>query len=178
MKYSGYAFSETDAKLEAKETELSKKQRMKFYLDTSVFGGYWDEKFEEDTRAFFEYALESNAELIYSDVTEEELKGAPQRVRELEKELGVEGVRMKLIKINEEAEILARHYIEEGALTKKCEDDARHIALVSVYGGIRALVSWNFRHMVNFMRIEQYNHINFKLGYKNIDIRTPKEMLP
>ena len=151
---------------------------MKFYIDTSVFGGYYDPEFSEDTRAFFEYVLESNAELLYSDVTEEELKRAPQNVRELERKLSAGGVRMRLVNINEEAEILARHYIEEGVLTKKCEDDARHIALVSVHGGIMTLVSWNFRHMVNFMRIEQYNYINFKLGYKRIDIRSPKEMLP
>jgi len=151
---------------------------MKFYIDTSVFGGYYDLKFLEDTRAFFRYALESNSELLYSDITEEELKGAPQNVRELEKDLKVEGIRMRLIEIDEEAEILARHYIEEGALSKKCEDDARHIALVSVYGATMALVSWNFKHMVNFMRIEKYNEINFRLGYKQIDIRSPKEMLP
>src|SRR5690348_11494752 len=102
---------------------------MKFYIDTSVFGGYWDEEFKEDTRAFLDYTLESNAELIYSDITEEELKEAPQRVRQLEKELEVEGIRMKLIKINQEAEILARNYIVEGALTDKCKNDARHIAL-------------------------------------------------
>jgi hypothetical protein len=27
---------------------------MKFYIDTSVFGGYWDEEFKEDTRAFLD----------------------------------------------------------------------------------------------------------------------------
>ena len=36
---------------------------MKFYLDTSVFGGYWDEIFKADTIAFLEYVGESSAEL-------------------------------------------------------------------------------------------------------------------
>ena len=58
---------------------------MKFYTDTSVFGGYWDEEFKEETRAFFEYVSNNNEELVYSDITAEELIGAPQRVRELEK---------------------------------------------------------------------------------------------
>ena len=149
---------------------------MKLYLDTSIFGGYWDKEFEEATREFFDYAFQSNAALVYSDITEKELEGAPQRVIELAKELETEA--MQLIKIDEEAEILARHYIKEGALSKNCEDDARHIALASVHGGVKALVSWNFKHMVNFRRIEQYNQINSRLGYKAIDIRTPKEMLP
>ena len=138
----------------------------------------WYDEFIVDTISFFDYVLYSNADLIYSDITEEELKGAPQRVKELEKELATEGIFMELIKVNEEAETLANKYIEEGALTKKSEDDARHIALASVYGGIKAVVSWNFKHMVNFIRIQQYNSINLKLGYRTIDIRSPKEILP
>ena len=85
---------------------------------------------------------------------------------------------MKLIEIDEEGEALAKVYIQEGVLSKKCENDARHIALASVYGGVKALVSWNFKHMVNFRRQEQYNQINARLGYKDMNIRTPKEMLP
>ena len=50
-----------------------------------MFGGYWDEEFKEETRAFFEYVSNNNEELVYSDITAEELIGAPQRVRELEK---------------------------------------------------------------------------------------------
>ena len=87
---------------------------MKFYLDTSVFVGYWDEIFKEDTIAFLEYAEESNAALIYSDVTEEEIEGAPQRVRQLVQELKeVEGIKIKGIEMNDEAEILAKTYIEQ-----------------------------------------------------------------
>ena len=151
---------------------------MKFYLDTSVFGGYWDEIFKEDTIAFLEYAEESNAVLIYSDVTEEEIEGAPQRVRQLVQELKeVEGIKIKGIEMNDEAEILAKTYIEQGALARKCQGDARHIALASL-ARVDALVSWNFKHMVNFIRIQQYNSINLKLGYRTIDIRSPKEIIP
>jgi hypothetical protein len=150
---------------------------MKFYLDTSVFGGYWDEIFREDTIAFLEYAGDSNAEIIYSNVTEQELEGAPQKVKQLLQNLNdIEGIRMQAIEMNDAAEILAKRYIKEGALTKKCEGDAKHIALASIYG-VNALVSWNFKHMVNFIRIQQYNSINLKLGYRPIDIRSPKEII-
>lgn len=65
---------------------------MKFYLDTSVFGGYWDEVFKEDTIAFLEYAGEINAELIYSNVTKEELEEAPEKVKQLVQNLNeIEG---------------------------------------------------------------------------------------
>ena len=39
------------------------------------------------------------------------------------------------------------------------------------------LVSWNFKHIVNFDKIKLFNSINMKLGYPLIDIRTPLEFL-
>ncbi|MEM7055658.1 MAG: PIN domain protein [Bacteroidota bacterium] len=125
---------------------------MRFYIDTSVFGGYWDAIFEEDTTAFFEYARNNSSELIYSNITERELKCAPERVRQLSHEIvKLEKVKMELIEMNDEAERLAKNYIKEGALTKKCRNDARHIALATI-NRVDTLVSWNFRHMVNFIR--------------------------
>jgi predicted nucleic acid-binding protein len=151
---------------------------MKFYLDTSIFGGLFDEEFEKDTTAFFKYVEESSAEVFYSNITIRELEGAPEIVKGMIQELEeAKKINITRINVNDEAEILAKKYIQEGALTKKCEEDARHIALASIYGGINALVSWNFRHMVNFIRIQQYNYINLKLNYKSIDIRSPKEII-
>lgn len=53
--------------------------------------------------------------------------------------------------------------------------DAQHISISTILK-IESLVSWNFKHMVNFFRIKQYNLINHKFGYSMIDIRTPKEV--
>lgn len=82
---------------------------------------------------------------------------------------------MELVSLTGEQDILAQHYIEEGALTPKYESDAQHIAIATILK-VDSLVSWNFRHMVNFFRIKQYNSINLKFGYSTIDIRTPKEV--
>lgn len=151
---------------------------MKFYLDTSTFGGYYDDIFEDDTAAFFEYARNNNAEFIYSNITERELRPAPQKVRELPQKIAdLEEIKIKLIEINDETENLAESYIEQGALSEKCRNDARHIALATVHR-VDTLVSWNFKHMANFFRIRQYNSINLQQGYAIIDIRSPKEMIP
>ena len=82
---------------------------------------------------------------------------------------------LELVSLTEEQDILAQRYIQEGALTTKYESDAQHIAIATILK-VDSLVSWNFKHMVNFFRIKQYNSINLKFGYTEIDIRTPKEV--
>lgn len=49
------------------------------YVDTSVFGGKFDAKFELWTDLFFKKVLQSEIRLILSDVAEEELRNAPDQ---------------------------------------------------------------------------------------------------
>jgi len=72
---------------------------------------------------------------------------------------------LELTTLTEEAEILASRYITEGVLTSKFESDAQHIAMATILK-VDSLVSWNFKHMVNFFRIKQYNSINLNLVMK------------
>ena len=147
---------------------------MKFYVDTSVWGGHEDEEFEEWTIPFFEQARQGKFSIVLSDLTLRELIPAPERVRTLTETIPDRF--LELITLTEEAEILARRYITEGVLTSKFESDAQHIAMSTILK-VDSLVSWNFKHMVNFFRIRQYNSINLKFGYQTIDIRTPKEVM-
>ncbi len=39
------------------------------------------------------------------------------------------------------------------------------------------LGSWNFKHIVNLAKIRGYNSINYRLGHKILEIRTPREIL-
>ena len=71
---------------------------------------------------------------------------------------------------------LAETYINDGALTNKSYNDALHIALATI-NNADVLASWNFKHIVNINRIRLYNSINLKLGYKMLEIRTPREIL-
>ena len=146
---------------------------MKFYVDTSVWGGYFDKEFSDWTIPFFEQAKEGRFIIVLSDVTIGELSNAPVNVRELATTIPPEFI--ELVTITDEQITLADRYVKEGALTAKFHSDAQHIAIASILK-VDSLVSWNFRHMVNFFRIKQYNSINFKFGYSLIDIRTPKEV--
>jgi len=39
------------------------------------------------------------------------------------------------------------------------------------------LISWNFKHIVNVVRIVGYNSVNIAEDYKPIDIRSPRELM-
>ena len=56
---------------------------LKYYIDTSVFGGYYDVEFQEFTKIFFEHVIKENIRIMYSELTENELNDAPERVNHL-----------------------------------------------------------------------------------------------
>ncbi len=146
---------------------------MKFYVDTSVWGGYYDKAFAEWTIPFVEQARQGKFTIVLSDVTIGELQEALENVRDLPETIPTSNI--ELVNITQEQLDLADKYVIEGALTPKYYSDAQHIGIATILK-VDSLVSWNFRHMVNFFRIKQYNSINLKFGYSIIDIRTPKEV--
>jgi hypothetical protein len=147
---------------------------MRFNIDTSVFGGYFDKHFQEDTRKTFSQIEDWDIYVVISELTARELFEAPRRVRELT-QLIPKG-KLDIVAIDDETMRLAERYIVEGALTKKFISDAQHIAAATI-ARVDALISWNFWHMVNFYRVRQYNSVNLKYGYPNIDIRSPREVI-
>ncbi|MFM9836841.1 MAG: hypothetical protein ACKVOQ_01180 [Cyclobacteriaceae bacterium] len=146
----------------------------KIYLDTSVFGGYYDPMFEEHTQILFEKIKLRQFQVVYSNITEEELLGAPQRVQELLPNL-TDNLKTK-IELTEEAVNLADTYLAENVVGRTSRSDCFHIAMATIYE-VDILVSWNFKHIVNVKRIRGYNAVNMKLGYKTIDIRSPREII-
>ena len=57
------------------------------YLDTSVFGGYFDEEFSDNTIPFFERIADERIQIFISKLLIAELAGAPNEVRELLKSI-------------------------------------------------------------------------------------------
>jgi hypothetical protein len=80
------------------------------------------------------------------------------------------------IAITEEADLLRRNYLLNGIVSSKYESDALHVALATS-SMCDAIVSWNFKHIVNMDRIRKYNAVNILLGYNTIGIHTPGEVL-
>jgi hypothetical protein len=78
--------------------------------------------------------------------------------------------------LTEEAVKLADTYIADKVVGKTSRDDCFHIALATI-NKADVLVSWNFKHIVNIFRIRGYNAVNLKLGYSQVDIRSPKDII-
>ena len=145
--------------------------KLRVYVDTSVIGGCEDDEFREASQRLIERCAQGKVTLVISEDTVEELKGAPRAVQNVLRDIA----NPEAMDITDEVEELAGRYIRYGALTEKMRADARHIAAATV-AGVDVLVSWNFRHMVNVRRIQQYNDINRQMGYGPIEIRSPREL--
>jgi hypothetical protein len=63
-----------------------------------------------------------------------------------------------------------------GIVGQQWRADALHVALATE-SQCAAIVSWNFRHIVNFKKIPLYNGVNLAQGYGPIAIHTPQEMI-
>jgi predicted nucleic acid-binding protein len=148
--------------------------KKRFYIDTSVFGGYFDTEFEVTTKELFTEVLKANVTILYSEMTESELEEAPAKVKNFVKSLPADKV--EYLEITEETVQLADSYISENVVGKTSREDCIHIALATL-NRADVLISWNFKHIVNLKRIQGYNSVNLKLGFPTIEIRSPKEMI-
>lgn len=77
--------------------------------------------------------------------------------------------------VTEQAIELADVYQRRQILTTKFYDDSLHIAVATV-AEVDLLVSWNFKHIVHFNKIRLFNGVNLELGYKPIQIYSPREV--
>ena len=85
-------------------------------------------------------------------------------------------VNTEWLEVTIESVRLADKYIEEKVVGQTSHSDCVHIATATL-NHADVLVSWNFKHIVNHLRIRGYNAVNFKFGHKILDIRSPREIL-
>ncbi len=145
---------------------------MLVYVDTSVFGGAFDQEFQRGSLALFQKIRDGRLRGAVSALVSDELARAPAQVSGLFTELEPLFVRLD---IGRPAYALRRAYLHARVVGPRWAPDALHVASATV-GGCRAIVSWNFKHIVNFQRIPLYNGVNEIQGYSPIRIYTPLEM--
>ena len=147
-------------------------KKLKIYLDTSVYGGYFEPEFEAFTKPLFDRIFNGEFRLIISDSVRDELEKAPQYVQDLITRINVDYI--ENIEVAGEAYDLAQEYITENVVGQTSFADCVHIASATIHQA-DYLISWNFKHIVNVQRIRGYNTINLRNGYPLLEIRSPRE---
>ena len=149
-------------------------KKLRIYVDTSVFGGCFDEEFSEDSKELFAEIRSGRFLLVISRTTLDEINKAPKAVQKILGDLPDELV--QTLEPSQEIDDLAQAYMDSGVLGQSCEGDAKHIAAASI-GNVDFVVSWNFKHIVHYDKIRGYQAVNMLKGFNPILIYSPKEVI-
>ncbi len=158
---------------------------LNLYIETSVFGFYYDDQAANQekraaTRELFERLRSGTLRGYLSTVTLRELEAT-----------GDAAMRKKLLELVEPLEPLtweeeqnhailelADRYVRGGAVPPAKMDDALHVAASVVTRQVDALVSWNYRHLANVQAKRRLRALTLEAGYDmTFEIVTPWEVL-
>ena len=149
-------------------------KKLKLYLDTSVISHLFADDTPEkmqDTNRLWEKLISDEYEIFISDVVINEMRlcAEPKRKQMLEK---MRQIHFQVLSETDEITELAAEYVKGGVLKEKSLDDCLHIAY-AVINNCDVIVSWNFKHLVNFKTINKIKVVNIIHRYKEINIITP-----
>ena len=153
-------------------------RKIKYYIETSVFNFVFvddDITKKEITERFFKEWEGINGVMYISETVIDEVNRAPEPRRSQIFDI-IRQFKPNLLYIDSEVTELAEKYVSEGIIPQKYEDDARHIA-ITVINELDVIVSWNLEHIVKLKTRTKVNGLNKLLGYREIEISTPEEVL-
>jgi len=160
---------------------------LKLYLETSVFGFYYDESESnrakrEATRSLLSEVKQGLFEAVVSRITIMELL-----------RLGDMNLRRKLLKLVEEHNIeplditeskepelgrIADELLRRKVIPFSKRDDALHIGFAGLSPEIDVLVTWNCKHLANVSVFRKVKSALFDLGYSvKFEVATPEEVV-
>jgi len=148
-------------------------KKTSIYVDTSVIGGCCDPEFQEWSNGLLGDFQAGKFLLFMSELTDAEIEDAPRAVREIYKIF--RNCSKDILLLNPEVIELAAVYLSRGILTERYQDDVRQIAIATI-AAVDLVVSWNFKHIVHFDKIQKFNAVNLEMGYKPIMIYSPREV--
>ena len=148
-------------------------KKLRVYVDTSVIGGCLDDEFKEWSKGLLADFKRKVFIPVISELTVREVALAPISVRTVFMTFRryAEAIVVPTI----EMLTLADAYLAKGIVTRTFADDALHIAIATI-AEVDILVSWNFKHIVHFDKIQRFNMINQEMGYTPIMIYSPREV--
>jgi predicted nucleic acid-binding protein len=153
-------------------------KKIKVYLDTSTISHLYAEDVpekESETNLLWEDFIMGKYDIYISQVVLTEIQkcSEPKRAKMLRRMREIE---FTVLNESDEVEYLANEYIKAGVLKAKSSDDCFHIAY-AVINNCDVIVSWNFKHLVNFRTIDKVRVVNAINRYKEIGIISPNMLL-
>ncbi len=119
---------------------------LRVYVDTSVFGGVFDEEFSLASMRFFQRVRDGHFDIIASGLVRNEVLEAPTQVQEFFRDAVALA---EIVDVDASMLRLMRGYLDARIVTDKWRDDALHVAQATV-AGCQMIVSWNFKHIVHY----------------------------
>jgi predicted nucleic acid-binding protein len=151
---------------------------MRLYLDTSVIGALFDSEMPqriEITRRLLHSIIKGKHTGIISNIVLEEIERSPEEFKE--KIIAeMRKIPLEIISEDEASADLLEIYEKEGFIRRGARLDLRHLAVATV-NGVDAVVSWNFRDIVNIRTRRSVHSTNLRLGFPLIEIVSPEEVI-
>ena len=145
----------------------------KIYIDTSVIGGCFDREFAPWSNGLMKDIRLGHFKCVISEIVSAEIEDAPDAVKQKYNE--IRALETEELFLSEEVEGLLNAYRKHSILANKFRNDMLHIAFAT-FARVDILVSWNFRHIVRFDKIRQFNAVNIEQGYQPLAIHSPREV--
>lgn len=150
----------------------------RYYLDTSVIGGAADTEEQQRLRLLDDLFLRQDRQQLQlhsSVVLLEEIARAPQVIRKTLEHYVVR-LHQPILAESDANRHAAQTLLHTGVLKRDALDDARHLGCAMV-AEMNAVVSWNFKHLVNPVRRRGIQSVCSLLGLRVLDVISPLEVL-
>src|SRR5436190_22490162 len=95
---------------------------LRIYVDTSVFGGCFDQEFQRESLRFFDLVRKGRVTVLVSEIVVRELTGAPDPVKEFY--AGLPLASFSRLDVTEDVIALRDAYIAAGVVGRRSLDDA------------------------------------------------------
>lgn len=157
-------------------------KKLKLYVETSVFGFYFDTSVANRSkrvavRKLFQQIKDGLFDGYISGLVRAELTKAPAPYRQRLLRL-IDQYQLKAIGYDEdEAAEVHQKYMETEVVPASVADDAAHNAIATV-GGMDVVVSGNLKHLANELAARRFLAVNIREGYgSSLSIRQPEEVI-
>jgi predicted nucleic acid-binding protein len=152
----------------------------KYYFETTLFNYYYLDEAKRIENREITKRLFNNVNLgiikgYFSQVVLDEIAQCENPKRKMMLDL-IEKYDLAPVENYNDLETLAADYIREGAIPINKRNDALHLAIATI-NNLDVVVSWNCSHIVKFKTQQIVRVVNIIHGYKEIDVRTPGEVL-